>query len=232
MTLLRGFLSYYHTDGRLAANVKAYVAELGVDCFMAHDDLVISDDWKQRIIEELQYMEVFIALLSKSFKSSDWAPQELGFAVARSDVPIIPLSIDGTVPFGFIRHLQGKQLTEPITDALFVGPLHRRYPRHLIPALIARMARAGTFRSAEALMEPLRPMFKDFVPPEIDAFVEACIANGQIFSANLCATEYIPEFIRLHRAKIRPERLKVLEYQIEKGTWYREDDPNALPPAF
>src|SRR5437016_6305878 len=167
MTLLRGFLSYSNADRKLAAAVKAYVAQLGVDCFMAHDDLVVSDAWKECIKDELQRMEVFIALLSKAFKVSDWAPQELGFAVARSDVPIIPLSIDGTVPFGFIGHLQGKKLSEPITDSLFVAPLRRRYPRHLTPALIARMARARSFRQAEALMDPLRPLFKEFVPSEI-----------------------------------------------------------------
>ena len=221
---LRGFLSYSTLDRKIAADVKAYAAELGVDCFTAHDDLVVSDEWKERIKEELRQMEVFIALLSKAFKSSDWAPQELGFAVARADVPIIPLSIDGTVSFGFIGHLQSKRLTEPLTDALFIAPLRRHYPRLITPALIARMARARGFRHAEALMEPLRPVFKDFVPSEIDAFAEACIANGQIWDAALCATEYIPEFIELHREKIRPERLKVLEYQIEKRRWYREDD--------
>ena len=232
MTLLRGFLSYSNADRKLAAAVKAYVAQLGVDCFMAHDDLVVSDAWKECIKDELQRMEVFIALLSTAFKSSDWAPQELGFAVSRSDVPIIPLSIDGTVPFGFIGHLQGKKLTDPITDTLFIAPLRRRYPQHLTSALIARLARAGGFRYAEAYMEPLRPMFKDFAQAEIDPFVEACIANAQIWSANLCASEYIPEFIKLHRDKIRPERLRVLEYQIENGTWYREDDPNAPTPPF
>src|SRR5207247_8580087 len=111
----------------------------------------IYNELKGRIIEDLQQMECFIALLSKSFKSSDWAPQELGFAVARSDVPIIPLSIDGTVPFGFISHLQGKKLTEPITDTLFIAPLRRRYPRHLTPALIARMPGTRSFRQAERL---------------------------------------------------------------------------------
>jgi len=232
MTLLRGFLSYSAADRKLAADVKTYVAQLGVDSFMAHDDLVVSDEWKERIKSELQRMEVFIALLSKAFKSSDWAPQELGFAVSRSDVLIIPLSVDGTVPFGFIGHLQGKKLTEPITDSLFIAPLQRRYPRHLTPALIARLSRARSFRQAEALMDPLRPLFKDLVSSEIEAFVEACIANGQIWDASLCAAEYIPEFITLNREKIRPERLKVLEYQIENHRFYREEDPNAPTPPF
>src|SRR6266699_3178964 len=232
MTRLRGFLSYSTVDRKVAARVKAYLAELGVDCFMAHDDLVISDEWKQRIIEELQRMEMFVALLSKPFKASDWAPQELGFAASRPEVAIIPLSIDGTVSYGFINHLQSKPLTDPLTDLLFVAPLRRRYPRHLIPALIDRMSEAGSFRGAEALMEPLRPLFHDFTQFEIDQFVEACIANGQIWDASLCAGEYIPEFIELHRGKIQPNRLRALEYQIEQRHWYRGEGDDVTTPAF
>lgn len=232
MTRLRGFLSYSTDDRKLAGIVKAYVAELGVDCFMAHDDLVVSDDWKGRIIEELQRMEVFIALLSKPFKASDWAPQELGFAASRSDVAIIPLSLDGTVSYGFINHLQSKPLTDPITDALFLAPLGRRYPRQLMPGLIARMGEASTFRNAEALMEPLGPLFKDFTQSEIDQFVEACIANGQIWDASLCAGEYIPEFIELQRGKIQPNRLEALQYQIAQRRWYRKNEDDGTIPAF
>lgn len=211
---LRGFISYSINDKGAAGVVKDYLTGLGVSCFTAHDDLGISDEWRQRIVEELHRMEVFVALLSASFKTSDWAPQELGFAVARADVPIIPLSLDGTNPFGFISHLQGKRFSTPLTDSLFLAPLHRSYPRQLIVALIDRMGRASSFRGAEALMEPLRLLFKDFTPIEVDAFVEACIANNQIWDAGLCAADYIPDFIELHRHRIRAARLTVLEYQI------------------
>ena len=219
---LRGFISYATTDRVQAAAVKNFLSSIGVDCFLAHDDLGVSEEWKQRILEELQRMDVLVALLSKSFKGSDWAPQELGFAIARPDVPIITLSIDGTVPFGFISHLQGKRLSEPLTDSLFIGPLQRHYPRQLTPALIQRMARAGSFRGAEALMEPLRPMFKDFTAGEIDSFVEACISNTQIWDAALCATTYIPEFIQLHRHRVRAARLRVLQFQIDERKWHAE----------
>lgn len=139
---LRGFISYSTKDRAQAGAVKTYLVRLGVDCFLAHDDLGVSEEWKQRILEELQRMDIFITLLSKSFKDSDWAPQELGYAVARSDIPIVPLSIDGTTPFGFISHLQGKPISDPLSDALFMGPLRRRYPRQLTSALVSRLAQA------------------------------------------------------------------------------------------
>jgi hypothetical protein len=213
---LAGFISYSTIDRVQAGAVRDYLTAIGVDCFLAHDDLGVSEEWKRRILEELHWMNVFVALLSASFKSSDWASQELGFAVARPEVPIIPLSLDGTVPFGFISHLQGKRITEPLTDSLFLGPLQRHYPRQLTPALIERMSGARTFRGAEALMEPLRPMYKDFTASEIDQFAEACIRNNQIWDAALCATTYIPEFIQIHRHRMRAARLQVLQFQVEQ----------------
>lgn len=196
---LKGFISYSVEDRHKAAAVKEYVADVGVDCFMAHDDLGVSDVWRERIIEELQRMEVFIALLSKDFIASDWASQEVGFAIARREVPILPISIDDTVPFGFMGDLQAKRFTQPLTDSLFVPPLQQRYPRQLIGALISRLANARSFRGAEARMDAIRPLFENMTPAEIDEFVEVCIANNQIWNASLCATEYIPEFIELHR---------------------------------
>lgn len=69
-------------------------------------------------------------------------------------------------------------------------------------------------------MEPLRPMFKDFTAGEIDAFVEACIRNSQIWDASDCAATYIPEFMELHRQRIRAARFKVLKFQIENRQWH------------
>jgi hypothetical protein len=80
-------------------------------------------------------------------------------------------------------------------------------------------------------MEPLRPFFTDFAPVEVDAFVEACIENGQIWDAGLCAVDYIPEFIALHRHRIRAARLRALEYQITKRKWHREDVANDAGPV-
>ena len=211
---LRSFISYSTDDRASAAVVKEFLQGFGIQSFMAHEDLHVSDEWRHRILEELQRMHVFVALLSKAFKSSDWAPQELGIAVSRRDVSIIPLSLDGTVSYGFIDNLQSKPFVDPLTDVLFVGPLQRRYPRHVIPVLVQRLRDVRSFRGAEARMESLRPFYKEFIPVEVDAFVEACIANKQIWDAGLCASEYIPEFITATRHHIRAAQLVALEYQI------------------
>ena len=134
---ITAFISYSHKDRKFGAQAKAVLAEVGVEAFLAHDDLHVSDQWRGRIIEELKRCDLFVSLLSESSVKSKWAPQEVGFIIARPDVAIAPLSIDGTKPFGFISHVQSRPIPkEGITSELLVEPLARRIPRKILPGLI------------------------------------------------------------------------------------------------
>ena len=215
MEALAGFISYSTSDKRVAADVRSALFDLGVDCFLAHDDLRVSEEWKRRILEELRKCKVFVALLSKSFKTSEWAPQEAGFAVARRGTLIIPISLDGTLPFGFISDLQAPTLPFDVSSEFFVPALARKFPRHTILRLIENLSHATSYRGAEALMRPLLPLFDRFVEAEIEHFIEACLGNGEIWDASLCRSQYIPNFIKLQESRIAPARLKALRDQIE-----------------
>lgn len=215
MQALAGFISYSTSDKRVAAEVRSALSDLAVDCFLAHDDLRVSEEWKRRILDELRRCKVFVALLSKHFKASEWAPQETGFAVARRGMLIIPISLDGTLPFGFISELQGQRLPSPVSSDFFVPALARRFPRHTIPRPIASLSRATSYRGTEALMRALLPLFHDLADAEIDHFIEACLSNSEIWDASLCRGQYIPDFIRTQESRIAPERLKALRDQIE-----------------
>lgn len=220
---LRAFISYSTKDKLTGAEVKAALSELGIECFLAHDDIRVSEEWKARIIDELRKASIFVPLLSKAFVESEWAPQEVGFIVARPEVLIIPLLLDSTIPFGFISHIQGRRyLAEAMTSEFFIETISNRFPRQLIPVLIDKMRGAVSFRKAEHLMKPLVPIFEQFDDSEIDAFVEASISNREIWDAALCRSEYLPRFIELHHKRIKRAKLKALAYQIEKGEWYQK----------
>lgn len=73
------------------------------------------------------------------------------------------------------------------------------------------------------VMRPLIPLYSLFDSSEIDEFVDACVKNGQVWLAHLCQSEYIPQFISIHRSTINKEKLRVLEYQITTGRWYQQD---------
>src|SRR5665213_2968817 len=99
------FISYSHLDREYGAQVKKVLSEVDIEAFLAHDDIEISEEWRERILVELRRCDIFVPLLSANFLSSKWAPQEAGFTISRPDVVIVPLSIDGTTPFGFLSHV-------------------------------------------------------------------------------------------------------------------------------
>ena len=218
---IRAFVSYSTKDKHEAAEVKAALRELGVECFLAHDDIRVSEEWKDRVIEELADCDVFIPLLSKNFRSSDWTAQEIGFAFAKKDIFIIPLSLDPTIPFGFISHIQGTKVgLGSIKADLFQDPLLGRFPRVLLRTMIERVENAWSYRNAEAVVRPLVPLFRLFTKDEANAFALAAANNNQVWSAGRCRAEYLPEFIRRHRKRLEPALLKRLEYQVEHDEAY------------
>lgn len=201
--------------------MKTILDEHHVDAFLAHEDINISQVWKDRIVQELNQANIFVPLLSVAFKDSDWAPQELGMAFARGELLFIPLSVDGTVPFGFISHIQGKRIPAAgVHRDLLIEPIINRFPHEIIPALIERLAEAGNFRGAEALMLPLVPHFAKFNSDEINAFATASIKNIQIWDAKDCRQKYLPAFLVLHRSSMDPHKREALEFQVEHGQPY------------
>ena len=220
---ISAFISYSTKEKKYGAAVKQVLEEFQIECFLAHEDLEVSEEWKERILEELLRCEVFIPLLSKAFRESDWAPQEVGVVAGRGDVAIVPLSIDGTMPFGFLSHLQGKRF--PAQEALgdlLIGSMAKKHPHKLIPGMIHRVAEAGGFRHAEAMMKPLVPLFPLLNDDELDALVTASIENNQVWSAGGCRVDYLPQLIQLHRKRIKPKKLKALEYQVENDRRYND----------
>jgi hypothetical protein len=218
------FISYSHKDHKYGAQAKSALAEVGLQAFLAHDDISVSDEWRKRILEELNRCDLFVPLLSKDFLASEWAPQEVGFITSRPEVTIAPISLDGTTPFGFISHVQSRRITENgITLELLVDQLVERMPRKILPGLIRIASNAGSFRFAEARMRPLVPYFGRLKPDEAQALAEASMRNGQIWSASLCRTEYLPELVRRQAKNISPKTLRALKYQIANNEWYKRD---------
>jgi hypothetical protein len=219
------FISYSHKDRKYGAQAKSVLADVGIEAFLAHDDLHVSDEWRERIIEELKRCDLFVPLLSKNFLASKWAPQEVGFIISRPKVTIAPISLDGTNPFGFISHVQSQSIAKDgITLELLIDPLAERMPRKILPGLIRIASDARSFRYAEARMAPLVPHFRRLRPDQVQALAEASVRNGQIWSAKLCRTEYLPELVRHQAKNIAPKTLRALKYQIQNDQWYKERD--------
>ena len=215
---LKAFISYSTINKQIAGQIKEILDDYNIGSFLAHEDIGVSEKWKDCIVEELKSCHVFVPLLSKEFIQSEWAPQEIGFAFSRSSILIIPLSVDDTVPFGFISHIQGKQIVhEHIQPELLIDPILDRFPHGVIPSLIEKLAGATNFRNAEELMLRLVPHFNRFNDNEINAFVTASTENRQIWDAADCRDKYLPQFLKIYRPRVNPDKFKTLEGKLSNN---------------
>lgn len=200
----------------MGAVAKVSLEAHGFECFLAHDDLQVSEEWKGRILTELHQTDVFVTLLSRAFVGSKWCAQEVGVIVSRPDVLIVPLSLDGTTPYGFISHLQGTRVRdESHLAAILEEVLFRRRPRLMIPKQIEKVRAAGSFRRAEAVVKPLVPHFAQFSDGEVNAFASAAAGNSEVWDASLCRSDYIPRFVRVNGPRIAAAQAAELKAVIE-----------------
>jgi hypothetical protein len=123
---------------------------------------------------------------------------------------VVPLSLDGTMPYGFIEHLQGTRVDGGNLDAVLEEVLYRKRPRQMIPAQIERVRSAGSFRGSEAVVLPLVPHFAQFTDQEVDDFARAVAGNSEVWDAGLCASKYIPEFVKVNGLRISQEAVREL----------------------
>ena len=205
---MRAFISYSVADKEWGGRVKQALESIGVHCFLAHEDMQVSEEWRARIIEELREVDIFVTVLSERFKASEWCSQEVGFIVSRPEVVIIPLTIDRTTPYGFLATLQGRYVADESKISTIVEEvIFRKKPRQMIPPQIRKVRDAGSFRGAEAAVRPLVPHFRLFSDDEVVAFAEAAARNYEVWDAGQCRSEYIPTFVRVNGRRI-PEDLR------------------------
>lgn len=140
------FISYQTRDRHVAAGIQSMLTEHGVASFIAHEDIEVSISWQDKILEELGKADIFICLLSRHYSQSPWCVQESGIARFRN-IHIIPLSLDGSIPEGFIASVQSKRINAKLGIELddFVDGL-KAYDPGLVAAMRATRLRRATKR--------------------------------------------------------------------------------------
>ena len=207
------FLSYQTAERLTAGRVQELLDGFGIRSFMAHEDIDVSEEWRHKILAELAVADLFIPLLSRAYKESVWCIQESGIAATLQRATIIPLSLDGTIPPGFIGHIQSKRVDpDRITIADLLPGLAKHDPRSVIAKLTRRLSRSTSYRSAEADFELLLPYLGKASAAEKVLIVETVAVNGQVLHAGLVAREYLPPLYDETKADLAPElRRKIKE---------------------
>ena len=152
---LRIFLSYSHLDKVLAGQIKLFLEfYFGLDVFLAHDDLIPPQDWREVIIERIKSTDIFMPLLTENFKSSDFTDQESGMAHAYGK-KIISLIVELN-PYGFLEKYQAFKFDrsevfescESLLAVLIDGS--PEYKENLTDCLLRALSRCSSWSAAAA----------------------------------------------------------------------------------
>lgn len=180
---IRGFLGYSTADKEMAGRIKDNLEFYGIEIFLAHETLEISDEWRETILGELKECDFYIALVSQNFKESEWTDQEFGSALARN-VPIYPLGF-GLKPYGFFEKFQSSLISlaklqencEKIAKKLAhderVSSIFKR-------DLIKKFALSKSFHEAGSLAR-LFHEFPTHTEEDMQQILSASIKNSQIY---------------------------------------------------
>lgn len=191
------FLSYQTADRLAARQLKDLLDKIGIASFLAHEDIGVSEEWRLRILEEIGKADLFICLLSKNYFESHWCVQESGIAAFRQGISIIPLSLDGTNPRGFISNYQSVKVNpDRITPSDIITGILKYNKTVGVNLLLDRIARSSSYRDADANFESVLPYISEMSEEQIKMLLERSAENNQIYAAARCAREYLPPLLK------------------------------------
>jgi hypothetical protein len=167
---IRVFISHLTRIKGSASELKQALLPLGVECFVAHEDIEPTAAWHQEIEFALNSMDALCAIVTPDFIQSPWTDQEVGFGLGRN-VPVIAVKA-GHAPYGLLGKHQalivdiGKP--ESAASAIFdvlakQESLHSR----LVESLVSACAGAMSFQSAKGATKKV-------------AALKAALSDGQV----------------------------------------------------
>lgn len=199
------FMSYQTADREIAAGVARLLDTLGVRNFMAHEHIEVSLEWRDEILRQIGLADLFIPILSERYYASIWCKQESGIAAFRR-MTVIPLSLDGHIPQGFIGHVQSTLLQggEANYNLLMRG-IASRDMAFAINAGINRVLDARSFRQAEYHFETVLPFLHAATDQQVVQLLTVSAQNSQVCHASRCAREYLPPLMQSHGHFLPPD---------------------------
>jgi hypothetical protein len=198
---LKIFLSYSTKDrGYVGKFKKMFEEKYGIQSFLAHEDMSVSDQWKQRIVKELNDADVYVPVLTGHFRNSDWTGQEAGIAIGRG-ILIASLWVTEK-PYGFLAdHHAGKtklnkadEACAAVVDGILKNETLR--PR-LVDGFIEVFLKSGSWQTTNEFTERLEKM-GNFNKGQITKLVKGASENKEIYGAEHTKQELF-DFVERHK---------------------------------
>jgi len=212
---IRLFLSYSHTDNSLVGEIKITLENYGLEVFIAHEDIEPSLEWQEVILQELGGTDIFIPIISENFHKSKWTDQESGIAVEK-DKFIIPVSIDGYTPYGFLGKYQAcklkthssSELADSVSNIVRAIASRKTFSNNIAELVIKKLQTVATFDNAARLLSVLDVI--SLSSEQANTVIKFASGNNQIFESRN-ARPYIVKHIKTYKKNLNIEYLAFLK---------------------
>jgi len=195
------FISYSSKDSIDFNIINQSLETIGFKTYVAEKDIDLTEKSMTDILRQLNESDIFIALISKNFKQSDYCSQELGIAIQRNML-IIPLTIDGKDSYGFIHENHAKNIMDDPTMRI-PKAIVKRYLPQMIDDLINRLMDlkiCNNYDLCNVHLKIMEPFFGKFNNPQINNLVTAVLTNDQLHGK--MSKQCLKKFYEKNKSKI------------------------------
>ncbi len=184
------FLSHSNKDKKIATILRERLEKHEINLFLAHVDLDGGVDWSQELFNNIQNCDLFMVLLSKNYHQSNFTDQELGIAI-HSGKQILPITIDGTEPYGFLKKYQCKKYNPKFIKADIdkIAQYCKKLTKQntsTVHILIDRLRNAESYVQAHSLAIMIQKESK-FSSKQLNLIARAYLSNKEIHQSYLAA---------------------------------------------
>jgi hypothetical protein len=211
------FISYSVKDKAIAGEIKNLLKRANLSAFLAHEDIEVSQEWAEKILDEINSSEIFICLLNENFKNSDYCIQETGIAASKRNMCVIPLSLDGTIPPGFLGKIQSSKINTAYIQLTDLIPAFLSYKHDLgVSIILDCLSSSGSYRSAENYFTLLKPVVKELNIEQSRKLIQICTENSQVYDSVGCAQELLPRVVEYYSELMTVEEHRFITKQINR----------------
>jgi hypothetical protein len=183
---LRLFLSHVSRIKEETSALKGALRPLGIDGFVAHDDIEPAQEWHREIEFALRSMHAFCAVVTNDYNASKWCDQEVGYALGRA-VPVVLFS-SGETPYGLMgkqQAVRGK-LSDPADAAGRIFDVlvkQDQLTTALTEGLVRSLVDAPSFASAKGSTKRIADVEKNLSKEQVLRLLVAARDNSQVREA-------------------------------------------------
>ncbi len=194
---LRMFISYSTKDIDEALKIQKYFEKGGITVFLSENKLKPSDEYKNKIFDEINKADIFFYVLSENSNSSDWCNQEMGMTFLKYKLDlskIFILRVDETLPTGFLNGFQAESIKKEGYLKRIAEEIDNYYRCNIIATIhekdlnmkIDELYSVTSYDKAGTLLMEISNESLFLNEHQLKKICDASITNNQIYNAWKC----------------------------------------------